>query len=455
MRRRQAAGILLALLVSLNAPSAKAGAAQTTLDREPPAVRKTSTELRDAALVRSEPEYPALAKAARVRGTVEVELALDLEGNVKRAHAISGHPLLKDSAVVAARQWKFDRAKLSATPSTIVGTLAFVFDLALTTRKAKEPYSGERESSWEANLRICRAEVARRSPNNTRLTMALANLAVAVFDEKSVQEAVKVFEDVEGRDKLPAGAKPYYGKLLVERYDYVLMQDERGEDRTEGALPRALSLFLDAYNEELAKDSNDPFRLMDIGRFIGNIYRRLEDQEEGVNWSKKMLSESGLPDTARAEISYELGVEYWKRAYDLLSPYTQKKLAVPETDLVAVRGWVIEGYSHIQTTHSLDPDFANAWFYEKLLAVIEDSIEIDAEKKKLIRYRIDEAQDRYLTLVRERGGETRSFVKDGARTYRSGLPSLNLAPTRPSPPPPPPPPPSPDSTPGGARPPSD
>jgi hypothetical protein len=374
MRRRQAAGLLLALLVSVNAPSAKAGAAQTTLNRESPVVRKSSRERWDAALVRGEPEYN----------------------------------------------------------------------------------SNKAESSWEANLRICREEIESRSPNNTKLTMALANLAVAVFDEKSVQEAVKVFEDVEGRDRLPAGAKPYYGKLLVERYDYVLMQDERGEDRTaiEGALPRALSLFLDAYNEELAKDSNDPLRLMDIGRFIGNIYRRLGDQEEGINWSKKMLSESGLPDTARAEISYELGVEYWKRAYDLLSPYTQKKLAVPETDLVAVRGWVIEGYSHIQTTHSLDPDFANAWFYEKLLAVIEDSIETDAEKKKLIRDRIDEAQDRYLTLVRERGGETRSFDKDGARTYRSGLPSLNLAPTRPSPPPPPPPPPSPDSTPG-AKPPSD
>ncbi|MFY9608578.1 MAG: energy transducer TonB [Blastocatellia bacterium] len=447
MRRRLTAGFLLALLVSLNATSVGARSAQTT-----------SRELRDAALVRSEPEYPALAKAARVSGTVEVELTLDQEGNVKRAQAISGHPLLKDAAVAAAQQWKFDPAKLSfETSSTIVGTLAFVFTLASATPTAKEPYISEWESSWEANLSICLKEIERRPPNNTRLTMALANLAVSVFDEKSVNETVRVFEDVERRDRLPAAAKPYYGKLLVEKYDYDLRQvDAGGEDRTavEVALWRALPLFLDAYYEGLANNPNYGTRQIHIGWFITNVYRSLGNEEEGISWSKRMLSERGLPDTARAQVSYELGVQYWKKAHDLLLPYTQRNQTTPETHLAAIRGWVTEGYSYIQTTQSLDPHFANAWFYEKLLAIIESNLERDVEKKLALKKKIDEAQERFLSLVRERQGETNSSDKKASGTYTSGLPLLNQTPTRPSPPPPPPPPPSPHSTPG-AKPPGD
>lgn len=458
MRRRQTVGLLFALLVSLNASSIKAGPVQTTLDGDSPVVRKSNRELRDATLVRSEPEYPALARAARVSGTVEVELALDQEGNVKRARATSGHPLLKDAAVAAARQWKFDPAKISAATATIVGTLAFVFDLAVSTRAAKEPYINEWESSWEANLKICLEEIERQPADNTRLTMTLADLAVSVFDEKSVHETVRVFEDLERRDKMPAAAKAYYGKMLVEKYDYDLRQaTERGEDRStvEVNLSRALPLFIAAYYEDLANNFHDAARLIDLGRFITNVYRRLGNAEEGINWSKNMLSERRLPDTARAQVSYELGVQYWKKAYDLLLAYNRKTQAIPEADLAAIRDCVTEGYSHIQTTHSLDPDFANAWFYERQLAIIEGSLEVDTEKQKLILEKINKTQERYLSLVRERRGEANSSDsstdKAAGLTYSSGLPSLNIAPT---PPPPPPPPPPPHSSPG-AKPPSD
>lgn len=448
---------MVMFLASLMPASFGAAAGQRIVDRDPPAVRKSNPELRNAALVRSEPVYPALAKAARVSGTVEVELTLDQEGNVQSARAIAGHPLLKDAAVAAARQWKFDPVKLSfATPSAIAGTLTFVFDLASPTPTTREPYITEWESSWEAKLRVCLEEIERRPQDNTRLTMALANLAVSVFDEKSVHGSLRVFEDVERRDELPVAAKPYYGKLLVEKYPYDPGQaDARGEDRAavEVALSRALALFLDAYYEGLS-NGNDPIRLIDFGRFITNIYRRLGNEEEGINWSKKMLNESGLPDMARAQVSYELGVQYWRMAWKLFSPFTQNAQPVTETDSARIRDWLTEGYSHFQTTLSLDPDFANAWFYEKQLAVIEGGLERDAEKQKLILKKINEAQDRYLSLVRERQGETDS--PDINASYASGLPSLNIAPTPPPPPPPPPAqaPPLPHS-PTGAKPPSD
>jgi len=54
------------------------------------------------------PKYPPLAMQARIQGKVELQLTLEpATGEVLGAWAISGHPLLKPSAVDAAKQWRF------------------------------------------------------------------------------------------------------------------------------------------------------------------------------------------------------------------------------------------------------------------------------------------------------------------------------------------------------------
>jgi TonB family protein len=88
--------------------------------------------LREVAINIPEPVYPAMAKSARASGAVEVEITIDQEGNVIAAKAISGHPLLKDSAVQAARKAKFE--KISAqdskgNPTNIKGILVYNFVL--------------------------------------------------------------------------------------------------------------------------------------------------------------------------------------------------------------------------------------------------------------------------------------------------------------------------------------
>lgn len=52
------------------------------------------------------PAYPPLAKQMRASGEVRVQVAVDERGNVISARAISGHPLLRQSAEMAARRSK-------------------------------------------------------------------------------------------------------------------------------------------------------------------------------------------------------------------------------------------------------------------------------------------------------------------------------------------------------------
>jgi protein TonB len=85
--------------------------------------------LQGSATRRVEPSYPALAKAARVSGAVVVEVTVDEAGSVIQARAVSGHPLLKEAAVAAARGWRFSPTLLTGTPVKVIGTITFNFNL--------------------------------------------------------------------------------------------------------------------------------------------------------------------------------------------------------------------------------------------------------------------------------------------------------------------------------------
>jgi len=95
----------------------------------PRIVRKSGGVFQGSATRRVEPTYPPLAKAARVSGSVVVEVTADEEGNIISARALSGHPLLKDAAVAAARGWKFKPTLLQGEPVKVIGTITFNFNM--------------------------------------------------------------------------------------------------------------------------------------------------------------------------------------------------------------------------------------------------------------------------------------------------------------------------------------
>jgi TonB family protein len=75
------------------------------------------------------PAYPAIARSARASGLVVVQVIIDEEGNVVSASAVSGHPLLRESAVEAARRARFTPVRLEGQPVKVSGTLSYNFVL--------------------------------------------------------------------------------------------------------------------------------------------------------------------------------------------------------------------------------------------------------------------------------------------------------------------------------------
>ena len=76
------------------------------------------------------PEYPAIARAAKVSGSVTVQITIDEDGNVISAQAESGHPLLRAAAVTAAREAKFSPTKLSGQAVKVQGVVIYNFSLS-------------------------------------------------------------------------------------------------------------------------------------------------------------------------------------------------------------------------------------------------------------------------------------------------------------------------------------
>lgn len=75
----------------------------------------------------AKPAYPAIAKAANASGAVNVQVTVDERGNVITASAVSGHPLLRQAAVSAARSSKFSPTMLSGQPVKVTGVIIYNF----------------------------------------------------------------------------------------------------------------------------------------------------------------------------------------------------------------------------------------------------------------------------------------------------------------------------------------
>jgi len=66
------------------------------------------------------PEYPTLAKSARVQGTVRLEVVVARDGTVETLRVLSGHPLLVEAAEVAVARWRYQPTVLNGNPIAVV-----------------------------------------------------------------------------------------------------------------------------------------------------------------------------------------------------------------------------------------------------------------------------------------------------------------------------------------------
>jgi protein TonB len=75
------------------------------------------------------PQYPEMAKRARVEGTVILEATISPQGRVTDVEVLRGIPLLDESAMRAVRQWTYTPTKLNGVAVPVIMTVTVNFRL--------------------------------------------------------------------------------------------------------------------------------------------------------------------------------------------------------------------------------------------------------------------------------------------------------------------------------------
>ncbi|MFB3776255.1 MAG: TonB family protein [Bryobacteraceae bacterium] len=95
----------------------------------PPLVRVGGKVQAPAPLHTPPPEYPVLARQARVSGKVFLEAIIAADGRVRSLRLIQGHALLAGAAMTAVRSWRYTPPTLNGEPIEILMHVEVNFEL--------------------------------------------------------------------------------------------------------------------------------------------------------------------------------------------------------------------------------------------------------------------------------------------------------------------------------------
>jgi protein TonB len=76
------------------------------------------------------PEYPPLAKMARIQGVVRLEAVISKDGVIQDLKMVSGHPLLVKAALEAVSRWRYKPTMLNGEPVEVVTEIDVNFTLS-------------------------------------------------------------------------------------------------------------------------------------------------------------------------------------------------------------------------------------------------------------------------------------------------------------------------------------
>src|SRR5271163_433333 len=92
---------------------------------------RVSTGVSTGLLIRKvQPNYPQLAKQARIQGQVVLQAEISKDGTIQNLQLISGHPMLAPAAIEAVKQWRYKPYLLNGEPVAVETQVVVNFSLS-------------------------------------------------------------------------------------------------------------------------------------------------------------------------------------------------------------------------------------------------------------------------------------------------------------------------------------
>jgi protein TonB len=107
----------------------KAAPAQKVQAAAPKKVNISAGVMQGMLIVKTQPTYPPIAKAARVSGTVVLQATISKSGTIENLRVISGPAMLQQAARDAVMQWRYKPYLLNNDPVEVETTVNVIFTL--------------------------------------------------------------------------------------------------------------------------------------------------------------------------------------------------------------------------------------------------------------------------------------------------------------------------------------
>ncbi len=97
----------------------------------PPQRIRVGGAVQKARLLRQvQPQYPPLARQARIQGTVKLTAVIAKDGTIQELKVLNGHPLLIPAALQAVKQWRYKPTLLNGQAVEVVTQIDVNFTLS-------------------------------------------------------------------------------------------------------------------------------------------------------------------------------------------------------------------------------------------------------------------------------------------------------------------------------------
>jgi protein TonB len=96
----------------------------------PQRVRVSQGVTQGLVIRRVQPQYPPLARQARIQGSVVLQAEISKDGTIQNLHLISGHPMLAPAAIEAVKQWRYKPYFLNGEPVEVETQITVNFSLS-------------------------------------------------------------------------------------------------------------------------------------------------------------------------------------------------------------------------------------------------------------------------------------------------------------------------------------
>ena len=188
-------------------------------------------------------------------------------------------------------------------------------------------------------------------------------------------------------------AQLFYARSLNAQFDQSLT-DELGKKT------------IDAYDDIISKNQDKPDAVDQALAFKANIYNQLtranpeRSNEYRAHQRETLEKRATLPSATaktKADVYYTLGVGYWQESYDLNASYVSHNKTIPPEILEKMRTQLVpKAHEYLLKAISVDPNYANAWFYEKLVYIEE--MKYSPSKQNELKAKALEMQDKYMAM---------------------------------------------------------